>query len=249
MDNEIVAYSHEMQEVKKLISLVSGVNVNTIIMGEEGVGKTLIAKNITPNAIVVCGEKPEDILKALKNFDEVIIENFDKLPNPDLPIFERKKVVATSKKRIKDSSIDKLFGIKIELSPLSSRNEDIDGLIELFLKNAKRELSIDWTPEISSIDRNITQNAHSLKRAVYYALLCANTSKEQLGFIMEEYFYAHIEDENENYKPFLDIFDSAVIGTNHKKFKSQLMMSYKMGINRNTLRKKIIGLGKKLDDE
>ena len=69
MDNEIVAYSHEMQEVKKLIALVSGVNVNTIIMGEEGVGKTLIAKNIIPHAIVVCGKKPEDVLKALKNFE------------------------------------------------------------------------------------------------------------------------------------------------------------------------------------
>ena len=117
------------------------------------------------------------------------------------------------------------------------------------MKNAKKELNIDWTPELSSITRDITQNAHSLKRAVYHTLLCSNTSKEQLSSIMEEYFYAHIEDENENYKPFLDIFDSAVISANHKKFKSQLMMSYKMGINRNTLRKKIIGLGKKLDDE
>jgi DNA-binding NtrC family response regulator len=249
LDNEFVAYSHEMQEVKKLISLVKGINVNTIIMGDVGVGKSLVAKMIIPNAIVVYGDKPEDVLKALKNFDEIIIEDFEKLPSSDLPLTDGKKIVATAQKRIKDSTLDRLFGIKIDIPPLSQRAEDITGLTDHFLAKAKKELGMKSDSDINLPTPDISQNCHSLKRSVYQALLCSNVSKEQLGSIMEEYFYAHIDDEDENYKPFLDVFDSAVINANYRKFKSQLMMSYKMGINRNTLRKKILQLGKKLGDE
>ena len=138
MDNEFIALSPQMQEVKKLIALVRGINVNTIVMGDVGVGKTLVAKTIIPNAIVVCGDKPEDVFKALKSFDEIIIEDFDKLPNSDLPLLDGKKIVATSKKRIKDSTLDRLFGIKIEIPSLSERKADIDSLKEHFWIGQKK---------------------------------------------------------------------------------------------------------------
>jgi DNA-binding NtrC family response regulator len=249
LDNEFVASSPQMQEVKKLISLVRGINVNTVIMGDEGVGKSLVAKLIIPNAIVVHGDKPEDVLKALKNFDEIIIEDFEKLPNSDSLSIDGKKIVATSRKRLKDSTLDKIFGIKIEIVPLRERREDILALVEYFLLKAQKELQIKEDIPVSSITQDISANCHSLKRSVYQALLCGSVSKEQLGAIMEEYFYAHLGESEDNYKIFLDLFDSAIINANHKMFKSQLMMSYKMGINRNTLRKKILQLGKKLSDE
>jgi len=249
VDNEFIALSPQMQEVKKLIALVRGINVNTIVMGDVGVGKTLVAKTIIPNAIVVCGDKPEDVFKALKSFDEIIIEDFDKLPNSDLPLLDGKKIVATSKKRIKDSTLDRLFGIKIEIPSLSERKADIDSLKEHFLDRAKKDLSIGSNIDISVVATDISQNCHSLKRASYQALLCNDITKEQLGVIMEEYFYSHMDDSEENYKLFLDVFDGAIINANHRKYKSQLMISYKMGINRNTLRKKIMQLGKKLDSE
>ncbi len=249
MENEFIAFSPQMQEIKKLTTLVRGVNVNTIVMGDVGVGKTFVAKTIMPDGVVVYGDKPEDVLKALKNFDEIIIEDFDKLPKSDLPILDGKKIVATSKKRIKDSTLDRLFGIKIEIPSLPKRKEDIEPLKKHFLDMAKKDLSIDSNIDTSAVSTDITQNCHSLKRAAYQALLCNNITKEQLSKVMEEYFYAHIDDKDENYKPFLDIFDEAIINANYRKFKSQLMMSYKMGINRNTLRKKILQLGKKLGDE
>lgn len=238
-----------MQEVKKLISLVRGINVNTVIVGDVGVGKSLCAKLILPNAIVVYGEKPEDVLKALKNFDEIIIENFEKLPNPDSLSLDGKKIVATSRKKIKDSTLDRIFGIKIEIPPLSVRVQDVPVLIEYFLSKIQDELRIESKIDIGSISADISENCHSLKRAVYRASLCGSVDEDQLCSIMEEYFYKHIDETDDNYKRFLDLFDLAIINANHRKFKSQLMMSYKMGINRNTLRKKILQLGKKLTDE
>ncbi len=249
MDNELVAASLQMQEVKKLVNLVRGISVNTIIMGDEGVGKTLAAKLIVPNAIVVYGSRPEDVLKALKNFDEIIIEDFDKLPNADSLSMGGKKIVATSRKKIKDSTLDKIFGIKIDIEPLSKRPEDILPLVDHFLGRAKKELEINENVDPEDIPKDISKNCHSLKRASYQALLCGTLEEKQLESIMEEYFYRLVDEEDDNYKRFLDIFDSAIINANHRMYKSQLMMSYKMGINRNTLRKKILQLGKKLTDE
>ncbi len=238
-----------MQEVKKLISLVRGISVNTIIMGDEGVGKSLSAKLIVPNAIAVSGRKPEDVIKALKNFDEVIIEDFDKLPNADSLHTSGKKIVATSRKKIKDSTLDKLFGIKIDIEPLSKRPEDISPLVEYFIEKAQKELELYEELDAQTVARDISKNCHTLKRSAYQALLCSSLDEEQLTSVMENYFFTRLDDADDNYKRFLDIFDSAIINANHKMFKSQLMMSYKMGINRNTLRKKILQLGKKLTDE
>lgn len=238
-----------MQEIKKLIALVRGINVNTVIVGDVGVGKSLCAKLILPDAIVVYGEKPEDVLKALKNFDEIIIENFEKLPNPDSLSLDGKKVVATSRKKIKESTLDRIFGIKIEIPPLSSRADDIPALIDYFLGKIQKELGIDGNVDLSSVPIDLCENCHSLKRAVYRACLCSFVDADQLCSIMEEYFYKHIDETDDNYKRFLEMFDLAIINANHRKFKSQLLMSYKMGINRNTLRKKMLKLGKKLTGE
>lgn len=238
-----------MQEVKKLISLVRGISVNTIIMGDEGVGKSLAAKLIVPNAIAVSGRRPEDVIKALKNFEEVIIEDFDKLPNADSLATAGKKIVATSRKKIKDSTLDKLFGIKIEIDPLSKRPEDILPLTEHFLSNAQKELEMRDEVSPNEVVKDISKNCHTLKRASYQALLCGSLEEDQLISIMENHFFYRLNDGDDNYKRFLDVFDSAIINANYRMYKSQLMMSYKMGINRNTLRKKILQLGKKLTDE
>ena len=114
MNNEFVANSKHLQEVKKLIGLVRGINVNTIIIGETGVGKSHAAKLILPNAVVVNGGNSDELLKALKNFEEIIVEDFDKVLNPEVVLVDGKKIVATSRKKIKDSTLDTVFGVKID---------------------------------------------------------------------------------------------------------------------------------------
>lgn len=249
MDNEFIAFSVQMQEIKRLISLVKGIHVNTIILGDIGVGKSTVAKQISANAIVVDANRPEEVIKAIKSFDEIIIENFEKLSNADILLSDGKKIIATSSKKIKESILDRIFGVKINIPPLSEREEDIWPLTEHFLTKAKSELMIDSSLDASAVKKDIEQNCHSLKKAAYASLLFSSIEKEELLFLMEEYFLEHLDEFEENYKPFLDLFDSAVIMANYKKHKSQLMMSYKMGINRNTLRKKILGLELKLSNE
>lgn len=245
--NDLIAISPQMIEVKKVVNLVKGIKVNTLIIGDTGTGKTKVATTILPNGVSINGEHPEEISKGLKSFNEVIIENFDKIRNYDALHIENQKIVATASKKPKDSVVDKFFGIVIELEPLSQRPEDVTALAELFMQESKENLKVCETADISQIDLDVANNCHSLKRSVYKKVLGATLDESGLVDHMKDYFFQNIETDD-NYAHFLAMFDTAVIYANHKKFKSQLMMSYKMGINRNTLRKKINELGLKLDE-
>ena len=144
--------------------------------------------------------------------------------------------------------IDYFFGIVIEIEALSSTKDDIPVLSEAFLAEAKTSLKIEHDIDMSGMSFDISENCHSLKRNVYKKLLAQTLNETALTATMSDFFYDGIEVED-NYAHFLNIFDTAIINANHKKYKSQLMMSYKMGINRNTLRKKINELGLKLDEK
>jgi DNA-binding NtrC family response regulator len=245
--NDFIAISKQMIEVKKLVNLIKGIKVNTLIVGESGSGKSRIAESILPNGVILDGQNTEDVVKNLKNFNEVTIENFDKIRNYDILHIQNQKIVATATKKPKESVVDKFFGVVIDLEPLSQRASDIPALTEYFLQEAKKELKLDLDLEAGQITADIQDNCHSLKRAVYKQLLLSGVDESSLISIMEAFFYERCEIDD-NYGHFCDMFDRAVIEANHRKFKSQLMMSFKMGINRNTLRKKINELGINFND-
>jgi len=245
--SDFIAVSKQMIEVKKLVNLVKSIKVNTLIVGASGTGKSKVSANILPNAVVIDGENTEEVVKNLKNFNEVIIENFDKIRNYDILHIQNQKIVATAIKKPKESVVDKFFGIVIDLEPLSQRASDIPALTAYFLQEAKKELKLDSSLDAGEIVANIEDNCHSLKQAVYKKLLLSGVDESSLISIMEEFFFERC-DIDDNYKHFSDMFDKAIIEANRKRFKSQLMMSYKMGINRNTLRKKINELGIKFDE-
>lgn len=245
--DDFIAVSKQMQEVKRVANLVKGIKVNTLIIGDTGTGKSRIANTILSNAIVVNGENSEETLKGIKNFNEIIIENFDRVRNYDALNFQNQKIVATTTKRPKDSVIDKFFGIVVDLPPLSQRQDDIQALTDCFIQEAKESLKILTEMQIDPSILDISENCHSLKRGIYKRLLDDTMDEKALITAMGEFFFNQIE-MDDNYGHFIKMFDTAVITANHRKYKSQLMMSYKMGINRNTLRKKINELGLKLDE-
>lgn len=245
---ELIAVSPQMQEVKRLANLVKGIKVNTIVSGPAGSGKSYLARFILPNAVIVSGLNLDETNRALKAFEEVIIEDFDKILNYDLLSIKDQKIVATSSKKLKEGVVDRFFGIKIDLLPLCDRSADVEQLAQLFLQEAKSVFKTEDGVELSDIALDTSENCHSLRRSVYKSVLLADLDETSLLSIMENYFYRHIE-ADENYKVFLDLYDNAIITANHKKYKSQLMMSFHMGINRNTLRKKILQLNKKFDDD
>ncbi|HHH37125.1 MAG TPA: Fis family transcriptional regulator, partial [Epsilonproteobacteria bacterium] len=60
--------------------------------------------------------------------------------------------------------------------------------------------------------------------------------------ILHRYLYEHMEGDSD-YKTYLPLYEKPLIEAGLEKFGSQLKLSEMLGINRNTLRKKIHELG------
>ena len=92
--------------------------------------------------------------------------------------------------------------------------------------------------ELGSRDLDISNNLKSLKSSIFKATLYKSVSKDELYDIMYYNFLKNYEGKNV-YKEQLELFEKALISAGLDIYKSQLKLSDILGINRNTLRKKI----------
>jgi len=110
-----------------------------------------------------------------------------------------------------------------------------------FLKEVKINLVIE---EDIMIDRellDISSNTQSLKRSLYHQAFSQNCNHHDIEEILYHYLYNKMEG-NSDYRKFLPLYEKPLIQAGLKKYGSQLKLSDILGINRNTLRKKIYEL-------
>ena len=124
------------------------------------------------------------------------------------------------------------------LPPLSQREEDVELLIEKFAQEASLLFGSDEDFSITNFKPDLTQNASSLRRQVMISYLLQDIQDIELMDIMENYLYNKLG-SNSDYRNFLYLYEAPLIRAGLNKFKSQLQLSDKLGLNRNTLRKKI----------
>ena len=73
---------------------------------------------------------------------------------------------------------------------------------------------------------------------MYNAYLMSSFGEEEILSMLEQFLFSKIGGRND-YRDLLYLFDVPLIKSGYAKFGSQLTMSEKFGLNRNTLRKKI----------
>ena len=135
--------------------------------------------------------------------------------------------------------IDDLFAFIYAMPSLQERPEDITYLKELFIKEACSTLMIEEnTVESEYIPLNLTKNTKSLKRSVYIHLMKQSMDTQDIEEILYHYLLKHL-DGNDAYREHLGLYEKPLIEAGLHKFGSQLQLSQVLGINRNTLRKKI----------
>jgi DNA-binding NtrC family response regulator len=231
--------SDKIQHIIKSFTLTKTLFVSSIIIGEAHTGKKSLARHLFPDTPLVSGNNQKEVEEALEHNDELIITNFEKLSNQNSLDFTNKRIIATADYMGNPELIDDLFAFIYTMPSLQERPEDITYLKDLFIKEACDTLMIEEnTFESEHIPLNLTKNTKSLKRSVYIHVMKQSMNAQDIEEILYHYLLKHL-DGNDAYREYLGLYERPLIEAGLHKFGSQLQLSQVLGINRNTLRKKI----------
>jgi DNA-binding protein Fis len=231
--------SDKIEHIIKSFNLTKTLYVSSIIIGEPHTGKKTLAGYLFPNAFLVSGKNQEAVKEALENYDEIIISDFEKLSNPLSLDFNNKRIIATANYMGNATLVDELFAFIYTMPPLKEREEDVEYLKTLFVKEACETLMIEENKvDMHSLPLNLTMNSKSLKKSLYLDLMKLSMEEKEIQEIIYQYILKHL-DGNDGYREYLGLYEKPLIRAGLKKYGSQLQLSQILGINRNTLRKKI----------
>jgi len=245
MDNEsFITNSPLLKEAYNSAMILQTLKVHALISGQSGTGKKTLAKQIDENALIIDAKDLQNEIQYNKNFQTtptIIVKNIDEISNIDallswLEQYHIRMIGLTSKDNL-SVKLQELFTITIHITPLKEREEDIRPLANKFAKEAANVLGMqDKKPKRLII--NTSNNAHSLRKSIYFSYLFESIGENEIMMLLENYFEEHFEGEN-NYRDFSYIFEAPLLKSAQKKYKSQLQMAKYLGLNRITLRKKL----------
>jgi DNA-binding NtrC family response regulator len=239
-----IAKSRASLEALKSANLLKSLNISALVLGNIGTGKFTLAKFILPNAPVADGNDLQEVISLVSSADAIIIKNFDKINNYQklqaALDTHKTRIIATSRTELTEKVNDRFFSLQVTLAPLSQRQEDIEPLINKFFKEISTVLGRESTDDIflKDFSYDLSKNCYSLRKSVYLKYLVSTLDEEGVMHVMEDFLDEKIGGKND-YRDNLHLFDVPLIRSGYKKFNSQLSMSEKFGLNRNTLRKKI----------
>ncbi len=237
-NRDFITVSKQISNITKSLTLTKSLMVSTLIVGEPHIGKKSLIYNLFPNSVYVDANDDALLSKALETNSEIVIYNFQNIKNLDRLEFANKRVIAISDNQTIGELLEMKFAFIYTMPNLSSRADDIPLLVRHFSDNIKRELDIDREYELDISKVDISNNIKSLKAYVYKQVLLSSLSEDDMSGILYEYLYERI-DGNNAYREYLGLYEIPLIRAGLDRYKSQLKLSSILGLNRNTLRKKI----------
>ena len=239
---EFLYASKYYEKIIKGLKLTKPLLVASIIIGPEHTGKKTLAKKLFKKATFIDAKKLNNIEKAMSDSDSFVIYNFEHIKNIDAINFENRSILALANHKPPTKKLEQIFSFIYEIPPLSRREEDLFLLIEHFKKLAIKELSLPQEQienlKIQKEKLDLSSNNKSLRASIFKQALYSTLQREDLEEILYEYFLRNIQKES-SYTKNLSLFEIPYIKAGLEKYKSQLQLSNAIGINRNTLRKKI----------
>jgi len=231
--------SDKIQHIIKSFNLTKTLFVSSIIIGDAHIGKKSLARYLFPDAKLVSGKNQEEVEKALTTYDELIISDFEKLQNQNNLDFNNKRIIATANYMGNASLIDELFAFIYTMPTLVERPDDVIYLKQYFFKEAISTLMLNENEiDINTLPLNLSSNSKSLKKSIFYAMIQQSMDKQEIEEVVYHYLHKHLKG-NDAYREHLPLYERPLIKAGLEKFGSQLQLSQILGINRNTLRKKI----------
>jgi DNA-binding protein Fis len=235
---EFFSHSAEVQGIIKGLTLSKSLFISTIIWGEPYTGKLTMVRSFFPKATIVNGDDLESLTQAFDNSEEVIVYNFEKIRNIQSLNLENKRIIAVANYDKVPLSIESRFAFIYYMPPLKNRMDDVQYFLEKFSKTFREELLIEEETKVDINHLDLSQNFKSLKTSLHREIIKKTLSQKDIEEILFDYLYGKIDGENA-YRENLNLYEKPLIQAGLKKFKSQLKLSEVLGLNRNTLRKKI----------
>ena len=241
---EYIAKDSISKEILNSAKLLQAVEVNALILGENGVGKKSLAKYILPRSEIYEAKNLQkdiaDEVLLLQN-EAIIVDKINEITNIDLFlkwIDENSiRVIAISQTENLNQKIKDIFSINLEIPNLSKRDEDTKALINKFSQEASSILDMPLIPQ-SKLIINISNNTHSLRKSIYFSYLFETIGEHEILMFLEKYISENLSGDN-SYKDLSYIFEVPLLKASTKKYKSQVQVAKHLGLNRITLRKKL----------
>ena len=234
---QFLSNSPQIDNIVKGLTLTKSLFVSSVLFGEKHTGKRTLVKTLFPNTTYVDAKNKEEVEIALENNNELVIYNFEKLLSFENLNFENKRIIAIANHIENSSKVEKKFAFIYKMPSLEER-DDLELLIEFFQNKIQNDLMIDYPIEIDHSKLDFTQNIYSLKASLYKNLIHKTLKQEEIQEILNNYLFENMEGNNA-YREHLSLYEIPLIEAGLKKYKSQLKLANILGLNRNTLRKKI----------
>ena len=234
-------YKTQNDAIRKIIKnfhLTRTLYIASILIGEPFTGKRTLVRTLFPDLPRVDGRDQEAVEALLEQSDALVIEHYEKLPNADRLNFDGKHIIATADYAGNTRTLDETFAFLYLMPPLRERPEDIDLYTRLYEEEARQTLQVAAPTACNRRHLDLRENLRSLRASVYREVLFQSHDSQTLERGLYHYFH-HTFDVEADYHRLLGIFEKPLLEAGLEKYGSQLRLAEALGINRNTLRKKI----------
>ena len=235
---KVINESEAVKQIIKGLQLTRSLYVSTLLVGPPATGKRTLIRALFPGVPEVTGEDFEALKNALALENELIITSFESIANPDQLDFQNKRIIAIADREINPRIADEKFAFIYHMPPLKERPEDIRAYTELFLKEAREIFYCTGDVKLGPEHLDIGQNLLSLRASVFREVLYQNMNAGDIEAALYHFFSRTLEGNNA-YRENLGILERPMLKAGLERYGSQLKLSEVLGINRNTLRKKL----------
>lgn len=211
---------------------------SSLLNGHSHTGKMALIKSIYDNVRAIDGSHLDKYKNILNKNKEIIIYNFEKIENIDYIDFNNMKVIAISNYKTIPKNIQNKFAFIYEMPSLKTRTNEIKEFIEKINKQAQKSLNVQLSEKIHIDKLDLSKNFQSIEASIYKEIIKKTLSRGEIEEVLYNYIYSKKEDESK-YKELLEIFERPLIKAGLDKYKSTLKLAKILGINRNTLSKKV----------
>ncbi len=227
---EFIAKSPKTQKILNTLRVSANLPVNILIHGERGVGKKTLVESVFRDIPTLSVDEVDQIQDAEK------IYIYDLHHCTNLRALMQKlgttRVIATSNDY--KEAYEEFFSVFLHIPPLKERPEDLEALIEYYIKQVQRDFDVDLDP--AQIEVDLSKNAISLKKSICTEAVFRSLSEEHLMQLMEGFLAPRLED---GYKDLLYLFEVPLLRAAKKRYKSNLAISKALRLNRATVTSKM----------